>query len=240
MKIKITQLLLIIAIIFTSCNAQVKPIGDEPLNLMTFNFDTKITELYPEKNKSKDYKNVYEIKGTLHSQMVEKDTTFEKEYSANKKAIGLEYRQISSTSIDTIALFENQMFQKINVATTINEKVKVLNAVADELTLQQTDDLLKKLINKYGKPKKLKNSWNEKFITYEWIAKDRIVRFVSAFDNESTTIKLVIDQNKKSIKSGKKEPHYVGYFFIINPDLKNEVFGKMKTGDFVFLDEKTE
>ncbi len=84
----------------------------------------------------------------MHSQLVEKDTTYTNEYSENKKAIGIEYLQKSSTSIDTMALFENQQFQKVNVATTINGKIKAINAVADELTLQQCDDLIKKLVNK--------------------------------------------------------------------------------------------
>ncbi len=236
MKNNIPILLSISTIILTSCNGQTKPIGTEPLNLESFNFDTKISDLYPEKNKSKDYKGCYEIKGALHSQLVVTDTTFVNEHSENKKAIGIEYRQQNSTSTDTIAMFENQKFQKINVATTIEGKIKVINAITDDLAEQQSVDLLKKLVNKYGNPKKLKNSWNEKFIIYEWITKDRIIRFVSAYDDESTTMKLVIDKEQQLISSREKERHYVGYLFIINLVLKDEVFGKMKTGDFVFLD----
>jgi hypothetical protein len=240
MKNNITLLLLLSTIMFTSCNGQTKPIGDEPLNLENFNFDTKISVLYPDKNVSKDYKGFYEIKGTFHSQMVAKDTTFINEYSENKKAIGIEYRQQSSTSIDTMAIFENQKFQKVNIATTLDGKIKIVNAVADEITQQQSDVLIKKSVKKYGNPKKFKNSWNEKFIIYEWTEKNRIIRFVSAYNDESTPMKLVIDKEKQTITSGEKEPHYVGYLFIINPALKSEVFGKMKTGDFVFLDEKME
>ncbi|WP_163411495.1 hypothetical protein [Flavobacterium ajazii] len=86
----------------------------------------------------------------------------------------------------------------------------------------------------------MKNSWNESFTIYEWIAKNRIIRYVSAFNDESTTMKIVIDKESQTIASGEKETHYVGYLFIINPLLKSEVFGKMKTGDFVYLDEKME
>lgn len=240
MKNNITLLLLLFTIMVTTCYGQTKPIGEEPLNLENFNFDTKISDLYPEKNKSKDYIGYYEIKGALRSQLVIKDTTFLNEYSENKKAIGIEYRQQSSTSIDTMAVFKNQKFQKINVATTIEGKIKVINAVSEELTGQQSRDLFKKLVTQYGKPKKLKNNWNEKFILYEWIKNNRIVRLVSAYNDESTTMKLVIQPKKQIISSGEKEPHYVVYLFVINPVLKDEVFGKMKTGDFVYLDEKTE
>lgn len=237
MKNNITILLLLSTILFYG---QTKPIGEEPLNLENFNFDTKILDLYPEKNKSKEYNGFYEIKGTIHSQLVAKDTTFINEYSDNKKAIGIEYRQQSSTSIDTMAIFENQQFQKVNVATTISGTIKVISSVADEITPQQCNGLIKKLVKKYGKPKKLKNSWNETFTIYEWTTKNKIIRFVSAFDDESTTMKLIINKENQTIASGEKEPHYVGYLFIINPLLKTEVFGKMKTGDFVYLDEKME
>lgn len=235
MKNNITILLLLSTILFYG---QTKPIGEEPLNLESFNFDTKILDLYPEKNKSKEYNGFYEIKGTIHSQLVAKDTTFINEYSDNKKAIGIEYRQQSSTSIDTMAIFENQQFQKVNVATTTSGTIKVISSVADEISPQQCNGLIKKLVKKYGKPKKLKNSWNETFTIYEWTTKNKIIRFVSAFDDESTTMKLIINKENQTIASGEKEPHYVGYLFIINPLLKTEVFGKMKTGDFVYLDEK--
>ena len=239
MKNNITILLLSI-ILFTTCNAQTKPIGEEPLNLENFSFDTKISDLYPEKNKNASFKGYYDIKGAVHSQLVVKDTIYIDKYSENKKATGIEYRQQSSTSIDTMAVFEKQPFQKINAATTINGQIKVINAVADELTQQQSNGLIKKLVNKYGKPKKLKNSWNEAFTIYEWTTKSKIIRFVSAYDDESTTMKIAINKENKTITSGEKEPHYVGYLFIINSLLKAEVFGKMKTGDFVFLDEKTQ
>jgi len=231
---------LIIILLFTSCHGQVKPIGEEPLNLENFSFNTKISELLPDKNKSKEYKfgEVYEIQGALHSQIIEKDTVFENKYSKNRKAIGIEYLQKSSTSIDTLAIFENQQFQKINIATTLNGKIKALSAVADELTLKQNSELLKKLISKLGKPKKYINGWNEKLVIHEWTAKNKIIRFVSTYDDESTSMKLVIDENNKTVTSGDKEPHYVGYIFIINSETKDDVFGKMKTGDFVFLDEK--
>ena len=237
MKKNMTFLLLLTTIFFSGCNGQTKPIGEEPLDLESFNFETKISDLYPEKNKSKEYKGCYEIKGALHTQIVVTDTTFVDKHSANKKAIGLEYHQQSSTSIDKMAVFENQMFQKINIATTIEGKIKVINAVADELTEQQSEVLFKKIVGKYGKPKKLKNNWNDKLTIYEWTVKDRIIRFVSSYNDESTTMKLVIDEEKQTIASGEKKPHYIGYLFIINPALKDEVFGKIKTGDFVFLDE---
>ncbi len=41
---------------FLSCHNQVKPIGEAIVDLENFNFNTKISELYPDKYKSKEYK----------------------------------------------------------------------------------------------------------------------------------------------------------------------------------------
>lgn len=84
-------------VLFTSCYGQIKPIGEQPLNLESFNFDTKILDLYPEKNKSKDYNGFYEIKGTVHSQLVARDTTYTNEYSENKKS---NWYRVSSTKFN--------------------------------------------------------------------------------------------------------------------------------------------
>lgn len=71
-----------LAILLFSCHSQklTKPIGESPLILDDFDFDTRITTLYPDKYKSKDFSYVYEIPSTYHSNLVEKDTTFQNDY----------------------------------------------------------------------------------------------------------------------------------------------------------------
>lgn len=230
-------LYLLISLLFLiNCNGQTKPIGKEPVDLENFDFNTKISDLFPNEYKSKEYKNYYEIPGSIHSQIVEKDTTFTNEYSENKKPIGIEYRQQSSTSIDKLAIFENQIFNKVNIATTLDNKIKVINGVADEVTRKQSEDFIKNISKKYGKPKIFKSQGNENFTCHEWKTNNRIIRFVTTFDDESGTLKLNVDEKMQAISAGKKEPHFTNYLFVINQSFKNEVFGKLKTGDFVYLD----
>lgn len=236
----IKTLLPITLLIFSFANGQSKAIGDAPLDLEKFNFNTKVSDLFPDKYKSKDYKDVYEInvKGDVErSIMIQKETAYSNNYSADKKAFGYEYLQKNWSDRDKLAFFKTQYFQKVNVATTLDGKIKVIGSVADELTKTESGNLLKLLNEKFGVSRKLKNSWNDKLSIYEWSQKDRIIRFVTAYNDESNTMKIVIDKDKKTIAGGEKEPHYVSYLFIINPTLKSEVFGKMNTGDFVYLDD---
>ena len=232
------SVLLLCTISFSHCKGQVSPIGEEPLLLENFRFDTKISELYPDKNKSKKYEGYFEVMGTMRPQMVLKDSTYVNEFTTGKKAIGIEYRQQTSTSIDTMAMFGNQAFQKLNIATTPDGKIKIINAVAENLTAEQADEFIKRLINEYGTPRKLKSSWNDEFTIYQWSETKKIIRFVSAYNDESNSLKIAVDADKKTASPGKKEPHFVGYFYIINPAMQEDVFGKVKTGDFAYLGEK--
>ena len=232
MKKLITFLL---AIILFSCQStkQTKPIGESPLILDEFDFETKIATLYPDKYKSKDFSYVYDIPSTYHSNFVEKDTIFENEFDESKKAIGFEYRQKSSTSIDTLALLNNQPFQKVNVATTLDNKIKIISAVADEIPKSKSDKIIKYLTENYGPYKKIKAEFGTEFYIYEWKTQNKTYRYSPILDNESSTIKLVINDTKGTIKSGKKEPHINGYFYIIQNNFIKDI-EKLKTGDFVF------
>jgi len=227
--------------LFSLFNAQTKAIGDTPLDLEAFNFNTGIAVLFPEKNKSKSYNNAYEINlngNPERSIMVEKEATFNDKYGKDRKENGYEYHQKNWSNIDEVASFQTQFFQKINVATTLDGKIKVISGLADELTKTDSEKLLKLLTNKYVAYRKLKSSWNEKVVIYEWTKKDRIVRFATSYNDESNTMKIVVDQSKKTVTEGEKQPHFVGYLFIINPSLKSEIFGKMNSGDFVYLDDR--
>lgn len=243
MKNNLLLLLAASALMFTSCEGQVKPIGEAPLDLEKFSFNTKVNDLIPEKYKSKDYQDAYEIEingEKENSIMFQRDSTFSRQFTPERKAIGLEYRQGNWGMDDQIAVFQNQYFQKINIASTLDGKIKALGCVADELTKSQADNLLKILTTKYGTSKTMKSSWNEKLTIHEWTKKNRIIRYVTSFTNENNTMKIVVDKTQGTISEGKKEPHYLGYLFIIDSALKSEVFGKMNTGDFVYINNESE
>ncbi len=236
MKKIVSLSILLSAFIF--CYGQTKPVGEVPVDLEQFNFATKISTLFPEKYHSKTYDNAYEIPVDENGMvMIQLDTTLISE--GGRKAIGLEYRQLNWNSVTPLALFEKHIFQKINIATTLDGKIKAFAALADDMTQTDQTSLLKMLKKKYGTPKKMKNNWDEKLTILEWTKQDRIIRYVGKYDDERQgTMTIVVDQNKGTISEGEKEPHFKAYLFLINPKLKNEVFGKLRTGDFVYLEEK--
>lgn len=232
-------LLLSVFILIISCKGQKQgqPIGEGSLNLENFDFNTGISTLFPEKNKTKTYDNAFEIKvNDSETFMFQKDTTFV--FSDSRKPIGFEYRQLNWSSRYSLADFQEYSFQKVNIATTMDGKIKIIGAVADGISSTDNNKLLKLLNAKYGAPKKLNGSWKDGLIIFEWTKKDRIIRFITVHDNENSTLKIEIDPAKAKITEGKKNPHLTSYLFIINPAFKNEVFGKLNTGDFVYLDNE--
>lgn len=243
MRKSIRLLLPLFFIISSSYQSQIKPIGEAALDLENFSFNTKFKDLIPEKYKSKTHENVYEveIKGDRHNAiMFQKDSTYANQFKPERKAIGLEYRQGNWRMDDRLAVFQNQYFQKINLATAFDGTIKALGCVADELTKNEAEKLLKTLTAEFGTSKTMISSWNKKLTIHEWTKKDRIIRYVTSFTNEENTMKIVIDKTEGTLTEGKKEPHYLGYLFIINPALKSEVLGKMNTGDFVYLSNDSE
>ncbi|WFO14847.1 hypothetical protein M601_013085 [Cellulophaga baltica 4] len=82
-------ILLFLLILFLSCKNQVKPIGEGILDLENFDFDTKVSELYPERLKSKEYTDSYIVKGYTEESLV--------------RVSGSEYLQGSKFSLDSIA-----------------------------------------------------------------------------------------------------------------------------------------
>lgn len=213
---------------------QVKPIGQAPLNLLKFDFNTKITDLYPDKYKSEKWDNYYDIPVGEETRMVQRDTTFINEFSQDQKAVGVEYRQMSSSSGDELALADKQAFSSISVATSIEGKIKAIGAETSEITNEQAKNFVENLTNKYGKYKKLEGDFMSKFTIYEWEAGDRIFRYATVYTDEQNTLKLEIDKDKGTIKESERNPHHNGYFFVINEDFVKDL-ATLQTGIFVYI-----
>ena len=213
---------------------QVKPIGQAPLNLLKFDFDTKITDLYPDKYKSEKWDNYYDIPVGEETRMVQRDTTFINEFSQDQKAVGVEYRQMSSSSGDELALADKQAFSSISIATSIEGKIKAIGAQTSEITNEQAKNFVENLTTKYGKCKKLEGDFMSKFTIYEWEAGDRIFRYATVYTDEQNTLKLEIDKDKGTIKEGGRNPHHNGYFFVINKDFVKDL-ATLQTGIFVYI-----
>lgn len=220
--------------LITACMGQVKPIGQAPLNLLKFDFDTKIKDLYPDKYKSEKWDDYYDIPVGENTRVVQRDTTFINEFSQDQKAVGIEYRQMSSSSKDELALADKQAFNSISIATSIEGKIKAIGAQASEITNEETKNFIESLTKKYGNYKKLEGDFMSKFTIYEWEAGDRIFRYATVYTDEQNTMKLEIDKDKGTIKEGERNPHHNGYFFVINKEFVKDL-ATLQTGIFVYI-----
>ena len=215
-----------------SCNGQEKALSDEPLKLENFDFNTKISTLLPDKNKSKNYDGYYDIK----SELMEVDTINDGDYIGNEKPIRIEYRERSYSSGDILATFEDFDFNAINLATTLDGKIMVVNALIGEISLKETQRFIKLLDKKFGKSTKTKGDFIKPFDIYTWKYKDRIIKYCIVRNDENNTLKIVVDKENKTIVNEKKEPHFEVYIYLIKNEYADKVIGKMRTGDLIYCD----
>ena len=235
------KLLLLPILVFSCivCVAQTKAIGDAPVNLEKFSFATPITVLYPAKNKSREYADYYEIRSKeslLGANYTVKETIYENEFDQQpKKPKAIEYRQQSSSSDERLAIFGKQFFNRINVVTTPGGRIKLVGVAAD-VSQTASENFIKYLTFRYGRPVKLKGDFVRAFEIYEWRTKDRTLRYAPIFADEKNTLKINVDQANKTITPEKKTPHLEGYFYIIKNEFVKTT-AATKTGDFAYLNE---
>lgn len=224
-----------LAICLMSCHAQVKPIGEGALQLKGLRFDTDITALYPDKNKNKQYEGYYDVKSSVQLGMTKVDTVYEDNYSEQKKPKWVEYRAQSSSSGDTNALFGDFPFNTVNVVAGLDHKLMVVNAVAMEVSDQDSEKFIAKLDGLYGKHTKADDEFFHKpFQIYTWKLDDRLIKYCTVYDDERNVLKLEVDKDKKTIQGAAKEIHIEGFIYIINKAYEKQVVGQMNTGDLIY------
>ena len=218
--------------LLTSCNGQIKSIDEKPLDLENFDFNTKFSTLIPDKNKSKTYDGYYEIK----SELIEVDTIKDDEFIGSEKPIRIEYRENSYSNGETLATFQDFDFNAINLATTLDGNIMVVNALVGEISLKETQRFIELLDKKFGKAKKTAGEFIKPFDIFTWEFKDRIIKYCIVKDDESNALKIVVDKENNTIENGKKEPHFEAYIYLIKKEYADKVIGKMGTGDLIYCD----
>lgn len=225
----------------TSCtNAQVKPLGEEILNLETFGFDTTITDLLLEENKDTFYLNVYNIPDSEACFERKPEKNGYKIYADDIQKDVVVYQQIAYDQ--ALARFGKHEFGVLNIMTTPDGSIAALNGTAHHTTEKQSAGFVEYLTKKYGAPARLKNDWDENDAPfYEWADHDRIIRYIRAVDR-STILK--VDMSEMQISQEESGKTYNSHVFIINPNLKETVFpgGKRCTvsGNFVYINVETD
>lgn len=230
------QLILSLFLLLTCCKAQVKPISEGALQLKSLDFGTNIKELYPDKYKSKNFDDYYEFPSSVSTVMFKKETVYDEQYGEVKKPMWIEYREQGSSSGDTFAAFDKFPFNTVNVVTTLNGELMVVNGVINEVSKNDSQNFIKSLDGLYGKHTMKKDtSGRNVFDNYTWKLDDRTIKYCIVYDDESNTLKIEVDKENKTIKNVAKEPHYQGLIFILNKEYEQAVVGHMTTGDLTYL-----
>lgn len=230
----------------TGClHTQVCPLGEKTLELESFRFDTKITDLYPEKNLNTFYVNgdVYNFPGTEEAFFGRKRE--ENGYKITENDIEEEvvvYRQITYPYELAIARFGEMPFNDVSVMTTADDRIAALAATAHAIGKDRSDELVAYLTEKYGPPTRMECSWDRTGAPlYEWITETRIIRYVYAVDRSAI---LRVDPERMQISQEESGKTFDAHIFIINPELREVVFpgGKSCTvsGNFVYINEEKE
>lgn len=223
-------------LLFVSCKGQTKPIGEKPLDLEEFNFDTKITTLFPDKYKSTKWENYYNIPSAMNTSLFQKVTVYENEFTDRQKPKWIEYREGSSTTADTLAIFKDSAFNTVNFATTLDDKIMVVNGVAQEIGQVEIEKFIQQMNKKYGNSVKTKGKFFKPFDIYTWKLADRTIKYCVIVNDESNTMKIAVDVEKQKLEEVKREPHYEAYIYIIKKEYEKTVVGEMNTGDLIYCD----
>ena len=226
----IKSLCFISCILLASCQKQPKIIGDSPLKLDDIDFNFNVVSFYGDSALFNGKKDI------IFKKEVEEDGDLGAE-----KPVNIQYHQVGYDRDLILAKFEGLSCYGMNMATTMDNKLMVINAVVAEMSKEESDEFIANMTKKYGPYQKRENTFIElKYPIYRWDLKDRILQYSPIFNDESNTIKLEADGDDGKLKAGKPNPHYKGYIYIVKKQYEQQVFGALHSGDFVFCDRMTE
>jgi len=214
---------------FMSCNGQTKPIDKQALNLENFDFETKFSTLIPDRNKVDI--GYYEVKTTT----LVADTIYGDGYFTPEEPLRIEYRRIMSSTGKTLAKFGNFKFNAFNLITTIDGKMMLVNALAQNISLEETQRFIKQTNEKYGEATKTIGEFmNESYDIFTWELEDRIIKYSIVHDDESNALKFVVDEDNNTIREGEKVPHFNAYIYLIKKEYADEIMSKRGSGDLLY------
>jgi hypothetical protein len=226
--IKQHPLLLFVLLIFLLISCK----KESAIELEDFNLDSKLSTFVSAKNKHKTYTNYFEIK----SEIIGADTVSDGGFIGSEQPIRIDYKQQVFSQEDVIARFGDFEFNAINFATTMTGQLMVFNGLAAKISLKETQSFVQLLNEKYGKAAKTKGEFIKPFDIYTWQLEDRIIKYCVVSDDESNTLKIIVDKDQQTIKEGKKEAYLNGFIYIIKKEYADQVIGKMDSGDLLYCD----
>ena len=230
-KILTILLLTAITLFFLNCNGQNKMLGESPLILDKFDFDTDITTLFPAKNITKKNNNIYKIPFGTHNLFFIKDTivVYNGSLLGDKLPVMIQYRKTNFLRSDTVAVYEKFPFNSINLATTMENKIMMINGLVEYANTVESIKIIDLLDKNYGNHIKSKGNYIQPFDIYTWTLQDRIIKYsIVNIDHDETSIENNTVQNRE------EQMNIMAYLFIIKKEYANKTIGRMYQGDLVY------
>ncbi|MCL7987083.1 hypothetical protein M8998_03905 [Sphingobacterium sp. lm-10] len=173
---------------------------------------------------------MYNVKNTALQKFISR----ENDYTDEGKPLWVEYRQFSSRSSDEIATYGDFVFNTFNMVVSLEEDMMVFNAIASDLTQQQSDQFIQLLNKEHGTAEKSEGEFMDSFEVYTWALKDRVLKYVPLYDNEESTLVVMKEKENNTLQAGEKHPHYRELFYIIQAKYAEQVIGQFHTGDLLY------
>ncbi|WP_306349716.1 hypothetical protein [Flavobacterium sp. '19STA2R22 D10 B1'] len=242
--------IVILLFAFSNCYGQQPNVyGKSPLDLEQFSFDLNVATFYPKKYILKNNPEYYEI--PIHNnlglekkvQLIKKDTLFTKydvfsdlSFEKDKVPRWIVYNRKNYSNFDTLATYGKYTFQALNILTTLDQKVAIINGLMGYIDQKDANEFIQYLNTKYGKAIKTEGKFIEKTDVYTWETNDRILKYCIAFQEEKNTLVIEVDKDNKTLKNGEKNPHFEAYFFILKKEYAPQLIGKIDSSDFLYCD----
>jgi hypothetical protein len=220
MKKAVIILISIVMITNTSCTGQSKILGESPLELESFDFATNIQQLIPEKylyeygffNIPAKGGHISMQRDTIYSEQIN-DRMLTAKIPENAK--WLEYRYRGDSSDGLLAVFGEYSFETINFATTLDNKIMVVNSRSGILSKDEQNQFLRLLTTLYGNDysQSTGSHYPKDSDIYTWTLNDRIVKWSLLGDTEHNI--------------------YQGYISIIKKEYADKI-GKFSVGNLIY------
>ncbi|SHF45698.1 hypothetical protein [Chryseobacterium vrystaatense] len=220
---------LFIAILFTSCKGQEYEAGIFDLSKLDFHLNAD--QFY---SKSMNREN---IKMTSGKQYVVKDTIREYDLGGEgdrNKIFGIQFNVKSYSPEDTVAIYKNFAFSRLEAMTTEKGDLMLISATA-KCPDKDFKEVIQKMTNEYKPPViEEKEFAFFKSYHYTWTLKDRIIQLVSGskLDFTQTPHNIIDDKEKKMISEVSKNKLEEIHVFICKKEFEKKLKGKMSSGEW--------
>lgn len=221
--------LLLITILCTSCKGQ--EYEADIFDLSKLDFSLNADQFYS-KSMNREH-----IKMTSGKQYVVKDTIREYDLDGEgdrNKIFGIQFNVKSYSPADTVAMYKDFAFSRLEAMTTEKGDLMLISATAKPSD-KDFKEFIQKMTNEYQPPViEEKEFAFFKSYHYTWTLNDRIIQLVSGskLDFTQTPHNIIDEKEKKMIRKVSKNSLEEIHLFICKTEFEKKLKGKMNSGEW--------